>query len=237
MSIRKQVLMRAFWSELEKLANGPEPESTEGMSEEAKHQLSIARRRFGKIHRALKQYGVDTGAQMKRIAVPKAALSLKDIKNLGFVPVVVAVPEVGQKRLQSFRHPITNHHVHDHGDTWVIHEDKHPSTTMLYKKKELERESKLKDYRAPYVRHVKKKDVRVGSALNATVKGMPHLIGEGVPGLYNWSKASVLKLPTMKERVLAQTPKNIQRRFKRWKPSPTAEPTEPEIDAGVEDEQ
>jgi hypothetical protein len=179
------------------------------------------RRRFASLHKILEEKGVDTGAQMKRIVVPKRVLSKTDmLEHLGFVPVVVAVPEVGQTKLQSYRHPLSNHHIHDHGDSWVIHDDVHPSTTMLWLKRKLKEDGKLSDYSPPHKpKSVTRSHKSSGSLVRTTLEGMPHLIGEGVPGMAAWAKAKAFGLPGMKERVREGIDPSALRRMGKWSTS------------------
>lgn len=179
------------------------------------------RRRFASLHKILEEKGVDTGAQMKRIVVPKRVLSKTDmLEHLGFVPVVVAVPEVGQTKLQSYRHPLSNHHIHDHGDSWVIHDDVHPSTTMLWFKRKLEEDGKLSDYSPPHKpKSVARSHKSSGNLVRTTLEGMPHLIGEGIPGMAAWAKAKAFGLPGMKERVREGIDPSALRRMGTWSTS------------------
>lgn len=81
--------------------------------------------RFGRLSEALEEHGVDAGTH-RRIVVPKRVLSETDVERLGFRPSRTGVPEVGQVRFTSFRHPKDPHHLHDHGKVWTMHRDKYP---------------------------------------------------------------------------------------------------------------
>jgi hypothetical protein len=59
-----------------------------------------------------------------RIAINKGKFSEKDLLTFGFKPTLIAVPEPGQKRQTSWRHP-EGYHAHDHGEDWVMHKDMH----------------------------------------------------------------------------------------------------------------
>jgi hypothetical protein len=223
------------------VAPTPKELEPEEIAKQNKKQTVQAKKRFGRLATMLHEKGVDTGANLRRIAVPKRLLSKEDIeKHLGFKSVFIAVPEVGQKAFRSYRHPITHHHIHDHGTHWMIHEDKHASTTMLWLKSKLQKAGKLKEYQRPLYMKAKKgaKGVRKGGKkamgwTEATVKGMPHLLTEGVPGMYGWTKATVTGLPGMKERVLAKLDPGIKKKFRRWKTSRTHKEPVPETPTAI----
>jgi len=169
----------------------------------------------------------------KRVLVPRSKLTEKDLtKTLGFVPVTVAVPEAGQTQIRSFRHPTMNHHVHQHGDHWNIHEDKHPSTSMLmYRLRQQKRKAKERArtgvsgvHRA--AQHGVKKAPTYRDVAKATVSGMPHLIGEGVPGMYYYLKGRVTRAPGMLQKVAPRLDKKFVRRVKRMRPSSTYQESE-----------
>lgn len=211
-------LLEAFREELEKSA---------ALSE--KQQDYHRRKRFNRIHKTLMSEGAETGAQMKRIVVSKKHLTKEDIHKLHFKPVTIAVPEAGQSKIRTFRHPISNHHIHEHGDDWVIHHDTKPSTTMLWEKDKLRREGKLKDVKAPHwvpgtKAKKKKSDMAPPSRLDlakSTIQGMPHLIGEGVPGMYHYLRGRVTGSSGMKDRALAGLNPKTVKRMSKWRPSHT----------------
>lgn len=126
------------------------------------------------ISQAIEEYGVTVGTAHKRIAIPKDILSKKQIeKQMGFVPVTIAIPESGQENITSWRHPESNIHIHSHDDFWTFHEDKHAAGTMLVKKI-----LKQGNY-SPF---------KLGLEL---LRGIPHAISEGVPGAYYWAKGEL----------------------------------------------
>ena len=63
--------------------------------------------------------------QLPRIMVEKKKFSEADLGVFGFKPTILSIPEPGQARLTSWRHP-EGYHVHDHDSNWVFHKDKHP---------------------------------------------------------------------------------------------------------------
>jgi hypothetical protein len=210
------VQLQAFSQEFEKIALSELQEDI------------LRRQRFRRIHQMLTESGVETGGAMKRIMVPKTHLTEEDIDKLHFKKVTIAVPEQGQQQVQTYRHPITNHHIHDHGDYWVIHDDKFPSTTMLWERERLKRDGKLEGVKAPYWIPSKKlkkgpqKEVKVPTKLDiakATISGMPHLVGEGGPGMYYYLKGRVTGSPEMTERIQAGIDPAVLKRMERWRPS------------------
>lgn len=112
--------------------------------------------RFNRYLKILDQKGAFAGTGHRRVVIPKSKITEEDIGTLGFEPVVAAIPEAGQDRFQSWRHPDNNYHIHSHGDRWTIHQDRHPAMTMLARK--------------------------VGP-VEAFTQGVPHVITEGIPGL------------------------------------------------------
>lgn len=129
----------------------------------ADHQLegdARLQRRFGRWADKLRTKGVFAGTSHKRIVIPKRYLNEDSIKSLGFQPVVVAIPEAGQDRFESFRHPNNLFHIHSHGDRWTMHEDSHPAATMLMQ--------------------------QGVNPVKAVLQGIPHVVTEGAPGLANF---------------------------------------------------
>src|SRR5690606_26702418 len=94
----------------------------------------ITQSKFERIQKILRERGVEAGTAHKRIVIPKSRFSENEITSLGFQPVTIAIPEHGQDRFQSYRHPDNNFHIHSHGRDWTIHEDRHPAATMLAQK-------------------------------------------------------------------------------------------------------
>lgn len=119
--------------------------------------------RFDKYKGLLRNNGVYAGTYHKRIFIPKANISEDDLHSLGFESVLAAIPEAGQDRFRSFRHPDNLFHIHSHNDHWTMHEDDHPSSTMLARK--------------------------IGR-IPAAIQGIPHIVTEGLPGLYAYAKGA-----------------------------------------------
>lgn len=68
-------------------------------------------------------------AHLPRVAVPKSKLSEERLLGSGFSPALISIPEPGQARFMSWRHP-DGYHAHDHGEAWVIHKDKHSPSAL-----------------------------------------------------------------------------------------------------------
>jgi hypothetical protein len=61
---------------------------------------------------------------LPRIVADKESISEKDFSSFGFKPTLLSIPEPGQARQKSWRHP-EGYHVHDHGEAWIFHKDQH----------------------------------------------------------------------------------------------------------------
>jgi hypothetical protein len=172
------------------------------------HYESMIKRRWANLSGEVERSGVLTG-QNKRIMIPKRVLHEKDLTHhLGFVPVTVAVPEAGQTKLRSFRHPDHNYHIHEHGDEWSVHHDEHPSTPMLLHKMRMEAQKKKAELTTAA-------EVTAREVVMSTIRGMPHLIGEGVPGMAYYLKGRITGDKGMRDRINPHLPKNYFRKVQR----------------------
>ena len=129
------------------------------------------RRQFDYYRKRLAEKGVYAGTHHKRIVIDKARMGLEHLRQLGFVPVKIAIPEAGQDQLTSYRHPHNNFHIHSHPGQWTMHEDEHPAATMI----------------------MKSRPTLLGKA-KALVEGVPHAITEGVPGAAIYLKNQAMSL-------------------------------------------
>lgn len=118
---------------------------------------------------------------LPRHSVPVAELSEESLKNLGFVPSYVAVPERGQSRVKTYRHPYNNVHVHKHTDDWLLHEDNWPALSSMMRKRKLEA---ARGVGLPKLQ---------GSDVSAAAK---HGIMEGIPGWLSYLRGSILGEPS-----------------------------------------
>jgi superfamily II DNA or RNA helicase len=143
----------------------------------------VVRRQFNELASLVHDKGVLAGTAHKRIIIPKHRVTEQDILNLGFQPVTIAIPEAGQDRFQSFRHPDNNFHIHSHPDGWTMHEDSHAAATMLAKK-------------AKNIKHKAK----------AMIDGIPHVSEEGLPGLYYYIKGALGGHKSTAQRVFKELP-------------------------------
>ena len=189
-------------------------------------QKARAARVFKNLHSRKNTEGVLTGAGKRRIAIPKHVLTKTDLeKHLGFVPVTIAVPESGQKQFGSWRHPYNNNHLHDHGSHWVMHEDDHASSTMLVHRRKLEIQKARE--RAAVAKSsgkgggAKKPQTGLLEIAKTTIQGLPHVIGEGVPGMFSYTKNRILGGGSMLDKVQNDLPRRYHRRVRRMKASPT----------------
>jgi hypothetical protein len=144
----------------------------------------------------MKREGVLAGTAHKRILIPKDKLTERDIGQLGFVPVTIAIPEAGQDRFRSFRHPDMNYHIHSHPEGWTMHEDAHPASTMLARKVS-----------------------GMANKAKALASGMPHVSEEGLPGLYYYLRGVLGGHRSTAQRVLSEMPATLTKRLQHLKPS------------------
>lgn len=128
------------------------------LKKQADYELSDdqLKARFERYKKLLREQGVYAGTHHKRIPIPKTKITEPDLKRLGFERVLLAIPEAGQDQFHSYRHPDNLFHLHSHPGVWTMHEDEHPSSTMLARK--------------------------IGP-VKAFFQGMPHVLTEGIPGL------------------------------------------------------
>jgi hypothetical protein len=149
--------------------------------------------KFEYFKQALDIYGKKVGTGHKRIIIPKSILSKESLtKSLGFVPVVAAVPEAGQTTITSYRSPYHLYHIHGHGEYWTMHKDRDAAFTMM-----------LKASKGPK---------SVAQTLWRGIKGLPHLLTEGAPGLYYYFKGRFTGPLPMVERLKQElSPKYLRR--------------------------
>ena len=135
---------------------------------------------FDNFAKKLERDGVRGFSIHKRIAIPKKDLPEKRLKGIGFKKSYTGVPEPGQKRFVSFRKHDDGHHIHDHGDHWVMHKDRHPPKVKNIK----DSINHIKDEAIPSVKKYLAWDK--GPILN-------HIIDEGKEGLEKSKKAIGIK--------------------------------------------
>jgi superfamily II DNA or RNA helicase len=143
------------------------PNVMQKMADELANNTEL-HQRFQELAHLLRRRGVYAGTGHKRIVVPKNKLTENDVKDLGFESVMVAIPEAGQDRFQSYRHPDNRFHLHSHPEGWTMHEDRHPAATMIARKAQTPLET-----------------------FKAYVKGVPHVVTEGIPGLTYYLKGRI----------------------------------------------
>jgi hypothetical protein len=166
--------------------------------------VSPVERKFGRFTRALKKYGVEAGTAHKRIYIPKDIVSEEELtEELGFIPVKIAIPEAGQTRFESFRHPNVLYHLHEHGDVWVMHEDVHPSATMVFKKWMAEK--------------AKGTAVSVGGLAKNVWASMSHIFEEGIPGAYYYLRGLIFEADDMRKRIEQEISTKYKGLVKRWR--------------------
>lgn len=149
---------------------------------------------FENLKQSLHKYGDPVGTGHKRIIFPTELISPRQLEEqLGFTLVNIGIPEAGQTRFQTWRHVENLFHIHQHGKNLVMHEDVHPASTMKVLKEE-------------------RKAAAVGKTLTTQKKatllagGTPHVMLEGVPGLYYYLRGQFSGAQGMAERVAAEMP-------------------------------
>ena len=119
---------------------------------------------------------VEVSSGLHRVAIPKTRLKKDILKYIDFLPTPIAVPERGQKGLMTWRQFDTAAHIHDHGDDWMLHQDKWPALNMILKnpRSKLSFTEKLKE-------------------------GLSHIGLEGIQGYTSYVKNLIGGPPTIKE--------------------------------------
>ena len=189
---------------------------------------AAVRKRFKFFKKALVEHGDPVGTGHNRILMPKSLLSKSDIEDvLGFVSVDIAIPEAGQITQASYRHPDMNFHIHNHRGAWIMHEDSHAASTMLIKKyhmkhEEAARKKKNKKHSShshQHSSHTHGPDSHSHEELGEKswfepvrlfVKGLPHVITEGIPGAYYYVKGQILGTESMLARIEKETPEEYR---------------------------
>lgn len=140
------------------------------------------KKKFSEHAKRLKTEGVMIG-NLPRVLIPKEELSKKEItKGLGFLPTRIAVPETGQTKFRTFRHPYNNYHIHSHKKYWAMHKDEYPSFTSMVWAKKMKKNKSLKKYESDLGKKINSKNKNPSGSVGSFIKGMPHNITEGVPG-------------------------------------------------------
>jgi len=140
---------------------------------------------FAWFKQTLEEYGVKVGTGHNRILIPKSVITRKELeKELGYKKVLAAIPEGGQTSIFSYRSPEELYHLHSFGKWWSMHKDEEISSTMLQYQKGNE-----------------------GNLLSNFKKGLPHLLTEGVPGLFYYLRGKFSdEKDSMKSRLMKELP-------------------------------
>ena len=164
--------------------------------------ISPLEKRFGKFATALRKYGVETGTGHKRIYIPKDILSEENIQELGFTPVKIAIPESGQTRFESYRHPNVLFHLHEHGKYWTMHEDIDPSLTMSLRQWAINKAKGIQS--------------GIGDLSSRVWAGMKHIVTEGIPGAYYYLKGKILGGEDMLTRIQQEISPRYKKLVNKW---------------------
>lgn len=127
---------------------------------------------------------------LSRSRMPVKDLPPQGLRELGYLPAYVAVPERGQSQWRTYRHPDNNFHFHRHGDDWIFHEDSWPSLSMVVERL---RQSGVE---RPYRHMLNQRGAFQDVALHSLV--------EGVPGYLNYIHGGIMGRPTFQQLINGQ---------------------------------
>jgi hypothetical protein len=115
-----------------------------------------------------------SNTSVNRSRVKLSQVSEDELKRAGFKPVVVAIPELGQTSVISYRHPKNGLHFHKHGDEWLFHEDSKSTPAMMLQKYKQEHPNATM------------KDLAKYTMTKVVPETSEHLVTEGGPGLIDY---------------------------------------------------
>jgi len=141
---------------------------------------------------ALEQHRISPGfssASLPRSAIPAQDLTPEQLKQIGFLPSYVAVPERGQTQIRTWRHPQVGMHLHRHGKEWIFHEDNWPSLSMQVAKFKQDNPN------------ASAMDVLKFQLKSAVTDAAPHVMFEGVPGYINYIAGTMTGEPGFQKRM------------------------------------
>lgn len=119
------------------------------------------RKRWSYYKSKLATHGHRAAGGPERIAIPKSSLSDEHVRDLGFHDAGNAAADGNPKgALGTLTHHEHNLRLHDHGEFWLLHEDRHPNLSKALRS--------TRDV-------VEKKD--------AIKDALAHVFGKGSPGL------------------------------------------------------
>ena len=120
---------------------------------------------------------------MARHKFPKKKLTKETLLSMGYKPSLIAVPEIGQDKWTTYRHPRNNLHLHDYGSDWLSHIDQYPSLSML-----IERGKEEKDRTGKY-------SLSPDILVKSSISGFKHVFEEGIPGYMGWMNRLMTGMP------------------------------------------
>lgn len=119
-------------------------------------------------------------AALPRSTIDASLLSDEDLKGAGFVKSYMAVPETGQSRLATYRHPMNGLHFHRHPGKWMFHEDSWPSLQMVMRRYSMEHPGASTGDKLRFMFR------------EAIPQSAGHMVNEGAPGWMQWGVGRVL---------------------------------------------
>ena len=166
---------------------------TSGEEKKKEDEKRQTQAEFNFFARSLHKYGQESGTGHKRVVIPKSVLTKDELeKTLGFLPVNIAIPESGQDKFTSYRHPSNLFHIHSHDKMWTMHEDRYAASTMMIEKWKQEQAAGNKS--------------SVFNPIGSFFKGMPHVATEGAPGLFYYLEGQLSGGEDMAERLKSELP-------------------------------
>lgn len=182
--------------------------------EDPKYQKKLSSR-FDYFTYALEKYGQETGTGHKRIVIPKSIISEQDLEEgLGFQEVLIGIPEAGQTRFTSWRHMDNLFHLHEHKDVWTMHKDEHASYTMILDKWRREQDRQRNERKAEGKEDFFSFRRDIYEPTKNLISGIPHVITEGVPGLYYYLKGQAAGIEDLAVRVASELPSEFKQQLK-----------------------
>ena len=122
-----------------------------------------------------------SNTEIPRSGIPVGEIDDATLRAAGFVPSYIAVPEIGQTELRTWRHPFNNAHLHRHGDRYLMHVDNYQSPTMKVEGMRQISKAGLPEPKRSFWDKVKE------AAL-----GFKHVVQEGLPGWVSYGTGAIL---------------------------------------------
>ena len=126
-------------------------------------------------------------SSLNRSIIDDKELTADDLLDAGFIKSLIAVPELGQESIWTYRHPLNGLHFHKHPNKWLFHEDKYSSLQMLLKRYALENPQAQWSDKLRY------------AVTDAIPNSLSHVVNEGLPGWMNIAVGALKGAPGMSQ--------------------------------------